>query len=141
MLRRNVRRGVTLIEMLAVLIIIGLVATVAVINVMDRVERGKVDLAKGQLKTLDEAVSLFKLDQQKYPESLQDLVTAPGWIKSQFPEGGYLHSPNVPDDPWGNPFTYAVEGSSKVTITCYGKDGQPGGTGLDGDIDNHTMGK
>ncbi len=139
MLRPNSRRGVTLIEMLAVLIIIGLVATVAVINVMDRVERGKLDLAKGQIKTLDEAVSLFKLDHQKFPDSLQDLVVAPGWIKKPFPAGGYLNSPSIPNDPWGNPFTYAVEGTSKFTITCYGKDGQPGGTGLDADIDSHNM--
>lgn len=137
MRRTNRRRGVTLIEMLAVLVIIGLVATVAVINVMDRLERGKVDFAKGQIDTLKQAVNLFKMDHGKYPDSLQDLVTAPGWIKKPFPEGGYLQQSSVPLDPWGNPFSYVQDSASRFTITCYGRDGQPGGAGYDADITNH----
>lgn len=136
--RKNRRGGVTLIEMLAVLVIIGLVATVAVINVMDRLERGKVDLAKGQVDTLAKGVSMFKMDHGKFPDSLQDLVTAPGWIKKPFPEGGYFEQTTIPVDPWGNPFSYVQDSASKFTITCYGRDGQPGGTGYDGDLTNHA---
>lgn len=137
MLRKSRRRGVTLIEMLAVLVIIGLVATVAVINVMDRMEKGRVDFSKGQIDTLKQAVNMFKMDHHKFPDSLNDLITAPGWIKAPFPEGGYLQQATVPLDPWGNAFIYTQDSASRFTIMCYGRDGQPGGTGYDADISNH----
>lgn len=133
-MKRQPRRGITLIEMLAVLVIIALVATVALMNVSGSVVKARRDTARAVLVELGQAVDTFKLSHGKLPASLQDLVTAPGWVRSGYPVGGYLKTKIVPNDPWGNPYLYSVESNGEYRLLSDGQDGQAGGTGDDADL-------
>lgn len=133
-MRRHPRRGITLIEMLAVLVIIGLVATIVVMNVAGSVSTGRKTTAKAMLVELGQAVDTFKLNHGKLPSSLQDLVTAPGWVRSGYPTGGYLKTKTVPPDPWGGAYAYSVESNGEYRLLSFGQDGQPGGEGDNADI-------
>ncbi len=127
-------RGVTLIEMLVVLVIIGLVATITTLALTGVIGGSKQKIARTQMSALESGVMGFKLDQSRYPASLNDLETAPGGLPKPFPQGGYLQSKGVPLDPWGRPYQYAVGGEEGFTITCLGEDGTPGGTNESADL-------
>ncbi len=128
------RRGVTLIEMLVVLVIIGLVATLTTLAVTGILGSSKQKTARAQMSSLQSGVMTFKIDQNRYPATLDDLETAPAGLPKPFPPGGYLLTKGVPLDPWGRPYQYAVGGEEGFTITCLGEDGTVGGTGEQADL-------
>ena len=134
-MRRRSRRGITLIEMLAVLVIIALVAMVAVMNVSGSVSGSRVQAAKAVLVELGQSVDLFKLNHGKPPSALQDLVTAPGWVRSGYPVGGYLKSKAVPKDPWDHDYVYTVQADGQYRLLSLGLDGQAGGEGENRDLE------
>jgi general secretion pathway protein G len=136
-------RGFTLIEIMVVVIIIGLLASVVVLNILPNVDKAKVSKAKQDIQSMELALSEFYLDNSKYPTSEQGLAalvqqpTDPS-IKHWKP-GGYLE--RVSKDPWGNPYLYVYPGTHGKAFDLYtlGADGQPGGDGINADIGNWNL--
>ncbi len=135
--RRNNQEGFTLIELMVVILIIGLLATIVVRNLRGVTDRAKRTKAEADISELKQALDSYYLDNGNYPTSeqgLQALVSAPtsGPVPSDYETGGYIE--RVPLDPWGHPYVYESDGNS-YTLKSYGADGQPGGTGKNADID------
>ncbi|WP_319951608.1 type II secretion system major pseudopilin GspG [Sphingomonas canadensis] len=124
--------GLTLIEMLIVLVIIGIVATLVVVNVIDRPDEARVTATKSDIKTLRTALSMYRLDNGDYPtaeQGLNALYAAP----TPAPPAWRAYVQDAPKDKWGRDYVYARQGGG-YTITSLGRDGKPGGEGSDADI-------
>ena len=138
-LARN-QKGFTLIEIMVVVVILGILAALVVPRLLGRPEEAKRTKAAVDIKGLEEALGMYKLDNGFYPstdQGLRALVTAPetGRIPKKYHEGGYLKK--VPEDPWGNDYVYLSPGiHGDIDIISYGADGEPGGEGSDADISN-----
>ncbi|HIE43959.1 MAG TPA: type II secretion system protein GspG [Candidatus Omnitrophica bacterium] len=139
------RNGFTLIEIMIVVIILGLLATLIVPKIMNRPEEARRVQAKIQIRNIESALKLFKLDNGFYPsteQGLQALVEKPttGRIPKNYPEGGYLEGGKVPLDPWGYPYIYLCPGLyGDYDIISYGRDGKEGGEGFDADLYSWEM--
>jgi len=123
---------------MAVIVIIGLLAGMVSIKVMNKVDEARVKTTKGSLKILDSAVQQFKMDTGRFPseeEGLAALIEAPTDVIG-YTEGGYLSSRQVPKDAWGNEFVYLLnpEAGIPFEVMSYGADGEPGGEGNDADL-------
>jgi general secretion pathway protein G len=145
---RKEQEGFTLIELMIVIVIIGILATLLIPRIMERPEEARRMKAKADIKTIESALKLYKIDTGNYPATEQGLEalirkpdTAP--VPKKWREGGYLEGDAVPKDPWGNPYYYTSSGGSgrDYEIVSYGNDGQPGGTGRDADISSTDLGK
>jgi general secretion pathway protein G len=127
-------RGFTLIEIMVVVVIIGLLATLVTVNLMEKADDAKVVKAKADIKAIENALELYKLDSGRYPstqEGLKALVTK-GEGRDSYIKGG-----KVPQDPWGKTYQYLSPGShGEFDIISYGADGEPGGQAKDKDITN-----
>jgi len=137
-------RGFTLIEIMVVVIIIGLLASVVVLNILPNVDKAKVTKAKEDIDSIGLALKEFYLDNSKFPtneQGLAALVTQPTdpTIKNWKP-GGYIE--RISKDPWGNDYQYVYPGTHGKEYDLYslGADGQPGGEGIDADIGNWNIG-
>ncbi len=134
------KKGFTLIEVLVVVVILGILATLVVPKIMERPEQARRMKAVIQIKNFETALKLFKLDNGFYPsteQGLEALVQKPatGKIPRNWREEGYLEGKKVPLDPWGNPYIYISPGlHGDFDIISYGRDGAEGGEGYDADI-------
>ncbi|MBI5419930.1 MAG: type II secretion system major pseudopilin GspG [Deltaproteobacteria bacterium] len=134
------RGGFTLIEIMVVIVILGLLAALVVPKLIGRTEEAKRTQTRVQIKNIQQALELFKLDNGFFPateQGLEALVRVPetGRIPKNYRKGGYID--RVPKDPWGNPFVYVSPGSrGDFDISSYGSDGAPGGEGEDADINS-----
>ena len=133
-------RGFTLIELMIVVVILGLLATIIMPKILDRPEQARRVKAKADIRSIQSALALFKTDTGRFPttsEGLEALVTDPG-IKNYSREG-YLD--NTPTDPWGNRYIYLSPGlhSKNYDLESYGKDGEDGGTEDDADIESWNL--
>ncbi|MEM8799081.1 MAG: type II secretion system major pseudopilin GspG [Pseudomonadota bacterium] len=132
--------GFSLIELMVVLVIIGLLATVVVVNVLPQQDRAMVEKVRADLVALEQALDLYRLDNQQYPtidQGLQALLKAPDGLRrpERYRKGGYLR--RLPDDPWGNPYQYVFPGErGSFDVYSLGADGRLGGEELDADIGN-----
>lgn len=130
-------RGFTLLEVMIVLIIVAILASLVAVNVMGRPDEAKATATKTNISTIQGALKMYRLDNGAYPTTEQGLkalvekTTSPPTPVS-FPQGGYLSAPAA--DGWGKPYEYSSDGSS-FTMRSLGKDGKPGGEGVDADID------
>ncbi len=129
--------GLTLVEMIVVLAIIALVAALIVPNVIGRPDEARVTVANTDIKTISAALKMYRLDNGDYPTSQQGLKalvekSSVPPVPGSFPAEGYL--PEVPSDPWGNPYVYAAPAPGGFELKSLGKDGKPGGEGLDADL-------
>jgi general secretion pathway protein G len=136
----SIRRGFTLIEMMIVVVILGLLATLIMPKILDNPEKARRVKAKADMRTIQQALAAFKIDVGRFPttsEGLQALVQNPGVQKYQ--PDGYLE--RVPMDPWGHNYIYVSPGihSKDYDIESYGKDGEDGGTGDDADIESWNL--
>jgi general secretion pathway protein G len=125
-LRRSAEDGFTLVELMVVIVIIGLLATVVVINVMPATDKAAITKARADIATLEQGVEMYRLNRLNYPaagEGLQAVVRE-GFVK------------RLPEDPWGNPYQYAAPGRDgrAFDIFSHGADGREGGEGEDADI-------
>lgn len=129
--------GFTLIELLVVLAILGLLAGLVGPRVLGQLGGAKSKTAAVQIKDLEQAIDLFKLDVGRYPareEGLQSLITNPSGVRGW--NGPYLRK-GLPDDPWGNPYRYEIPGrNGEFDIISYGADNAPGGSGENADVGN-----
>ena len=135
--RRPSEDGFTLVELMVVIVIIGLLATVVLINVLPSQDKAMVTKARADIATLDQAMEMYRLDNFNYPtggDGLQALVSQPANAQAgRYRPGGYIK--NLPKDPWGRPYQLAVPGKKgPFDIYSLGADGAPGGTDENADI-------
>ena len=133
----RLQRGFTLIELMVVLVIIGILGVFVVPALMDRPDHARVDRVKAEIQSIMNALKMYKIDNGRYPTQEQGLAALrtkpasnpvpPNWR-------GYLERDAI--DPWGNHYQYLIPGSNgqELDIISLGRDGQPGGEGLDADI-------
>ena len=133
------RNGFSLVELMVVLFIIGLLATVVLINVLPSQDKAMRVKAQGDIATLGQALEMYRLDNMAYPgpaEGLAALRQPPANLSlpQNYRSGGYVR--DLPEDPWGRPYQYKVPGSDgrAFDIVSLGADGQPGGQENDADI-------
>jgi general secretion pathway protein G len=119
-------RGFTLVELMVVIVIIGLLATIVIINVMPARDKGAVTKARADIARLEQGLDLYKLDKGSYPTGEEGLaaLARTGIVK------------RLPNDPWGHPYQYRAPGrdGAAYEIVSYGADGREGGSGNDADI-------
>ncbi|HET6632994.1 MAG TPA: type II secretion system major pseudopilin GspG [Rhodanobacteraceae bacterium] len=134
-IRRLGAAGFTLIEMLAVIVLIGIVASIVVTKVGKQMNSGKYKAGKAQLASLSMKIENYALDNGSPPSSLQALVTQPA--DASMWNGPYAKESEI-KDPFGHAFGYKEPGEhGTFDLIFYGKDGQPGGTDpLDKDVGN-----
>jgi general secretion pathway protein G len=132
--------GFTLIEIMVVIVILAMLAALVGPKLMGRTDDAKVKTTGIQLKNLESALKLYKLDNGSYPSTEQGLgalVTKPavGVIPKNYKDGGYLESKTVPKDAWGNDYLYVSPGEhGDYDLFSYGADGAKGGEGKNSDI-------
>ena len=135
--RRSAEHGFTLVELMVVVVIIGLLATIVAINVIPSGDTARVEKAKADISTIENGLELYRLQMSTYPttsQGLQALVAAPaGADASRYQRGGYVKK--LPEDPWGRAYLYASPGQhGEADVWSYGADGKEGGEGIDADI-------
>ena len=132
--------GFTLIELMVVVVILALLATFVVPQIMDRPEQARVVKAQQDIRSIESALKMYKLDNFAYPstdQGLEALVKKPeGNPKPRnYNPKGYLES--LPQDPWGNDYLYLNPGEhGEIDIYSLGADGVAGGDGYNADIGN-----
>jgi general secretion pathway protein G len=135
-MKRRQSPGFTLIEIMVVVVIIGILGALIVPNIIDRVPKARITAAQNDLRSVANALEMYKLDNFRYPstdQGLEALVTKP----SGFPEpknynpSGYLKK--APTDPWGTPYVY-ISAADGFELYSLAADGVEGGEGYDADI-------
>ena len=139
--RTRSRQGFTLVELMVVIVIIGLLATVVAINVLPSQDRAMVGKAQADIATLEQAIETYRLDNLNFPtdaQGLEALTRAPADLAQpdRYRQGGYIR--RLPDDPWGNPYQYRRRSAhgGAFDVYSFGADGREGGEGDDADIGN-----
>ncbi len=128
---------------MVVVVILGILAALVVPRVMDRPDEARIVKAQQDIRAVESALSLYRLDNFRYPttdQGLQALVSQPDISPepSNWKSGGYLG--RLPKDPWGQAYQYLQPGvHGEIDIFSYGADGQPGGEGRDRDIGNWLL--
>lgn len=136
---RNSNQGFTLIEVMVVVIILGILAAIVVPRVMDRPDDARITKAKQDIRAMESALNLYKLDNFVYPttdQGLEALVTKPAGTPE--PKNWKRYMDRLPKDPWGEPYQY-LETDGSIQIISRGADGQPGGEGPNTDISNSDL--
>jgi len=128
--RRDRQTGFTLIEIMVVIAIIGLIATLVVPGVMNRLDEAAITTTKGKMTNLKQFIADYRRHYNKVPDTLQDLLQE---SEKNFNEP-YVKNPNLLLDAWENEFRYNKTGSRKYEIISLGADGLEGGEGADADI-------
>jgi general secretion pathway protein G len=136
--------GFTLIEIMAVVLIIGLLGGIVGAAIFGRIDQARVTTAKTQIKQIEAALDFYRMDNGKYPttdQGLDALVRPPSIepIPRNYRPEGYLSGGKVPSDPWNNPYRYLSPGENNpysFDLWSHGSDGNPGGSGTDADIGN-----
>jgi general secretion pathway protein G len=140
-MKNNIQvRGFTLIEVMVVLVILGILATLVVPRIMSRPDEARIIAAKQDINSIGQALDLYRLDNHAYPsteQGLQALVTKPTAPPAppNWKTGGYLSS--LPKDPWGNDYKYlnpGIKNTNSYDVFSLGADGAPGGEGNDADV-------
>ena len=133
-------RGFTLIEIMIVVVILALLAALVGPKILGRSDDAKIADTKVQIRNIESALKLYKLDNSVYPTTEQGLLAlvekpAVGQIPKNYRAEGYLESKQVPKDPWKNDFVYISPGEHGDYDLCsYGADGVKGGEGINADI-------
>ncbi len=141
----NNKRGFTLIEIMVVIVILALLAALVGPKILGRTDDAKIQTTKTQIRSLESALKLYKLDNGVYPtteQGLNALVAKPtvGVAPKNYKEGGYLESKQVPKDGWGNDYIYVSPGENgDYDLYSYGADGVKGGEGKNADINSWDL--
>jgi general secretion pathway protein G len=133
--RKSRRGGFTLVEMMVVIVIIGILATVVIVNISGKADKARVEATQALLKQLGGQMEMFKLDNNRYPENLMDLYKMPSYVDpKKWPPGGYITEP--PLDGWGHEFLLRFPGpdNAPFDIVSLGEDNREGGDGYAADL-------
>ena len=136
-------KGFTLIEIMVVVVIIGLLATLVLPRVLGRQDEAFIAKAKSDIRALSAGLKLYKLDNFNYPsteQGLESLVSKPSGEPpaKNWKQGGYID--RLPSDPWGNPYQYLSPGEKmEFDLWSYGSDGKSGGDQVAADIGNWNL--
>ncbi|PHS36749.1 MAG: type II secretion system protein GspG [Robiginitomaculum sp.] len=131
--KRQKQAGFTLVEVMVTMVIIGMLATIVVINVLPMMSKAKGEKARIDISRLSQALEYYNLDTNSFPENLEELLNGQSSSDERARPEGYIQA--LPDDPWGNPYLYAYPGENgRFDIWSYGADGEEGGEGNDADI-------
>jgi general secretion pathway protein G len=136
-------RGFTLIEIMVVVVIMAILAALIVPRVMSRPDEARVIAAQQDIRTIMQALKLYRLDNMRYPtneQGLDALVKAPTSppLAQNWKSGGYLE--RLPRDPWGNSYQYLNPGiRGEIDVLSFGADGAPGGDGFDADLGSWNL--
>ena len=141
----NMRRqsGFTLIEVIVVLVILGILASIVAPNVIGNVDKSRVVKAKQDIRAIESALQMYRVDNFRYPttdQGLQALVEKPssGDEAKNWQKGGYI--PKLPKDPWQNDYQYISPGENgDFDLYTLGADGRPGGEEYNADISNSDI--
>lgn len=137
---RKRQKGFTLIEIMVVVVIIGLLATLVLPRVLGRQEQAQIEKTRADIQALSSALKLYKLDNFNFPstqQGLEALVREPAGDPpaKNWKKGGYVE--RLPDDPWGNAYQYLSPGQhGEFDLWSWGSDGKPGGEDAAADITN-----
>ena len=131
-------KGFSLIEIMVVVVILGILASIVVPKIMNRPDEARMVKAKQDILAIQNALDLYKLDNGSYPttdQGLLALVEKP--TTNPIPDNWKAYLQTVPKDPWGRDYLYLNPGEhSEVDVFTYGADGQPDGKGVNADIGN-----
>lgn len=139
----NKQQGFTLIEVMVVVVILGILAAVVVPRIMDNPDKARITKAKQDIRAIESALNLYRLDNFNYPnteQGLDALVSAPSDLvnSDNYKQGGYIRK--LPQDPWGSAYLYLSPGEhSELDIYSLGADAAPGGSGVAADIGNWNI--
>lgn len=139
--KHRLQRGFSLVELMVVVFIMGLLATLIIVNVAPVGERSRISKARSDIASLESALEQYSLDMYTYPSAAHGLAALSqppaGADLSLYRQGGYIR--RIQMDPWGNPYQYQVPGTrsgGRYDLFSFGADGKPGGEGPDTDIGN-----
>lgn len=137
------QQGFSLIEIMVVVVIMGILASIVVPRIMSRPDEARKVKAKQDILAIQNALDLYKLDNGFYPttnQGLEALVKKP--TTPPVPNHWKAYLKSLPIDPWGRPYLYLNPGEhGDIDIFTYGADGQPGGTGINAEIGNWEVDK
>ena len=140
-MRKNTTKGFTLVELMAVLVILGILATVVIVYVSPVFQRANFEKIRADMANINKALEIYRFNELSYPttsQGLDALVKPHSELKNPllYPEGGYISS--IPEDPWGREYIYEYPSrrSLKYDLYTLGADGIEGGTGEDADVGN-----
>jgi general secretion pathway protein G len=140
------RRGFTLLEILVVVMIITILATVVGLNVLKEPGKARVTVAKSQIGVFRSALQQYKMENGRYPtqaQGLSALCEKPSVdpVPDHYPADGYLESRKIPSDPWSHEYVYLAPGPNgePFVVISYGADGEPGGAGEDADLSSSDV--
>jgi len=140
---RATQRGFTLIEIMVVVVILGILAAIVVPNIIDRPDAARVAKARQDIRAVESALKLYRLDNFRYPTTEQGLAALVDKPTTQpeprnWKSGGYLD--RIPTDPWGETYHYRNPGEhGEIDVYTLGRDGRPGGKESDADIGNWAL--
>lgn len=125
----------TILELMIVLVILSLIGMVGAVQVVQQLDRAKVDVAKLQLRQLENALTLLQLDLRRYPTAEEGLVllventgNVEGW------RGPYIKGRDLLQDPWGQGLAYDIDANGRIAIRSLGADRKSGGEGAAADL-------
>lgn len=127
--------GMTVLELMIVLVILSLIGVVVTVQVVQQLDRAKVDVTKLQLKQIENSLELFRLDVRRYPNGDEGLIALvrndnnlDGW------RGPYLKNGDILNDPWGTKISYETTEGQRFKLGSFGSDKKEGGEGAQADL-------
>jgi len=132
MKEKKSQKGFTLVELMAVVVIIGILASLATIKVAQYLSTARITKARTDIKSVMQALELFNMEFHQFPESLDELTEQ----TDEHPQGIISA---IPKDPWGGDYEYVSGTEHGFDLICYGRDGTEGGEGEDADINSWEM--